>query len=631
LSAQLIFTMVSYFKKHIAQKWLLIFLAIFFILTVLLLGSFFIFEKKYSGKFYPGVYIANINAGGLNKEQAKNLLNKKINLINQNGIKFQYHTNRSVLFPLIASLETDLAYEIINFNIEKSINEVIGYGRQDSFFKNFKKKFTALTEKKYFGVYYTVNENEINNFLINNFNSFERPARDAKLIYEPASYNKPAIFETEEEKYGQIIDYKKGIDALKTNLLTLNGENIVLSAKIDFPEIYKKDCLNINAKAIKLLNRAPLYLFYENKEWKINNKNLIEWLALKNYPSTSSKDKIMVGLENEKVTGYLTSEISPEINKEPRDAKFIIKNGRVEEFQVSENGLMLDTALSFKKIENELINSAGTKIKLIVKKEKSKIETADINDLGIKEIIGIGHSNFSGSPKNRRHNIAVGAAAVNGTLIKPEEEFSLNAVLGEINAKTGYLPELVIKDNKTIPEYGGGLCQIGTTMFRGTLDSGLPVTMRRNHSYRVSYYEPAGTDATIYSPWPDYKFINDSPYHILIQSRIEGDDLYFDFWGTQDGRVATSTYPIIYNITSPGPTKIIETLDLEPGEKKCTEHAHNGADVYFDYKVSYSNGEIKEKTFTSHYVPWREVCFLGVEELTSEKEKTATSTPVAAN
>ena len=262
---------------------------------------------------------------------------------------------------------------------------------------------------------------------------------------------------------------------------------------------------------------------------------------------------------------------------------------------------------------------------------KSKINNETINDLGIKEIIGTGHSSFRGSPKNRRHNIRTGAEAVNGTLIKPGEEFSLIKTLGEINKETGYLPELVIKDNKTIPEYGGGLCQIGTTLFRATIASGLPVTQRRNHSYRVSYYEPAGTDATIYDPWPDYRFINDTKKHILIQYRIEGDDLYFDFWGTKDGRIATSTYPTIYNITRPEAEKIIETLDLKPGEKKCTEHAHNGADAYFDYKVEYSKNNppldkedekdlIRETRFKSHYSPWREVCLLGVEKLSTSTE-----------
>jgi vancomycin resistance protein YoaR len=273
-----------------------------------------------------------------------------------------------------------------------------------------------------------------------------------------------------------------------------------------------------------------------------------------------------------------------------------------------------------------------------VRAEPSEISAKDINDFGIKEILGTGHSSFAGSPKNRRHNIAVGAESVNGILIKPGEEFSLIKTLGDINAESGYLPELVIKDNKTIPEYGGGLCQIGTTVFRATYASGLPVTMRRNHSYRVSYYEPAGTDATIYDPWPDYRFVNDTKNHILIQSRIEGDDIYFEFWGTPDGRTATHTYPVIYNIAKPGPTKIIETEDLKPGEKKCTERAHNGADAYFDYTVEYNkanppqiikekleaNEEVEESDYTietrfrSHYVPWREVCLVGIDNTKTE-------------
>jgi len=156
-------------------------------------------------------------------------------------------------------------------------------------------------------------------------------------------------------------------------------------------------------------------------------------------------------------------------------------------------------------------------------------------------------------------------------------------------------------------------------MFRTALASGLPITERRNHSYRVQYYEPAGTDATIYDPWPDLKFINDTDNYILIQSRIEGDNLYFDFWGKKDGREATTTYPKIYNIKKPPPTKIIETLDLKPGVKKCTETSHNGADAYFFYTVKYPGGEIKEEKFISHYVPWQEVCLLGVEKLSDHQ------------
>ncbi|MBU4332454.1 VanW family protein, partial [Patescibacteria group bacterium] len=232
-----------------------------------------------------------------------------------------------------------------------------------------------------------------------------------------------------------------------------------------------------------------------------------------------------------------------------------------------------------------------------------------------------------GSPTNRRHNIGVGANKLNGLLIAPDEEFSLVQTLGEVNAATGYLPELVIKGNETIPEYGGGLCQIGTTAFRVAIYSGLPITERRPHSYRVSYYEPAGMDATIYNPRPDLKFTNDTGNYILFTTEIDSDILTFHFYGTNDSRkIEVENPPRIWNIKYPGPTKIIETLNLEPGEKKCTERAHNGADTLFTRKITYADDrEPLEEEWFSRYVPWQAVCLLGVEELS-----TATSTEEAA-
>ena len=179
----------------------------------------------------------------------------------------------------------------------------------------------------------------------------------------------------------------------------------------------------------------------------------------------------------------------------------------------------------------------------------------------------------------------------------------------------------MIKGDKTIPEYGGGLCQVATTLFRASLASGLPITARQNHSYRVSYYEPAGTDASIYDPWPDVRFINDTGNDILIQAKVEKDDVYFDFWGVKDGRKVKISEPVIYNIVAPPPTKIVESEELAPGEKKCTERAHAGASAYFDYTVTYpeldqETGENIEKyrRFNSYYVPWQEVCLVGKEK-----------------
>jgi vancomycin resistance protein YoaR len=563
------------------------------------------------------------------------ILNQKIDQIKLEGIPFSYLNNQTKVFPLLSSASPELAFNIIRFDPEKNIDDAFRHGRAGSFFTRLKERINLSLKKKKFPVYFTIDEKETNKILHENFSQFENPGTDAKLIYEN---NK---FSIQKETYGQKIDYQAGLHKLEQNLTVLDNSEIKLYAEIDKPQILLEDAQGKEEKAEKILEGAPFLLTLKDNQWWISKDDLADWITLKRNNSFSIlKEKIIVGLDHEKITQYLEENVAPNVNIEPIEAKFEIKDGKVVEFQNSRDGFGVNIESSIKKIEYELIegcvaNPSETcgdqkdKIELATHELKSTVRTEEINDLGIKEIIGTGHSNFAGSPKNRRHNIATGAEAVNGTLIKPDEEFSLIETLGDITAETGYLPELVIKGDETIPEYGGGLCQVGTTMFRATTASGMPVTLRRNHSYRVSYYEPAGTDATIYDPWPDYRFLNDSPYHILIQSRIEGDDLYFDFWSTEDGRIASSSQPVIYNITKPKPTKIVETLNLPPGEKKCTESSHNGADAYFDYNVTYPNGEVKEERFTSHYVPWRAVCLLGVEKLSASSTEEVVEEPVA--
>jgi len=620
--------MLNLKTKKLFPKWLLATVIIFFILIFIVGLSLFTYGRTYQDKIYQGISLGEINLSGLTTEEAKILINQRIDNIGQTGTIFYYQNQQTKIFPLVASADGGLAYRIISFDTQSIVDDAFAFGRYNNFFINYLNQLRGLIFKKSLLIKVELNKEKIIENLENQLGQLEQPAQNAELkILNKNLINENSI-EVTPEKYGKIMNYFTGLDELQEQLARLDNSSIEIKTKTDYPEIYKEDCLNIFQKTKSVLLLQPYIFKYNNLKWQINNDQLIDWLLLIKDNEIKSDDKILVNFDRKKVAEYLEETIEPTINKKPINAKFKINNGRVTEFQASQDGLKLNKELTFIELKNKILQNKQTEIDLIIEEEKSYITTENINDFGIKEIIGTGHSNFVGSPANRRHNIKTGANALNGLLVEPGQEFSLNNALGEIDASTDYLPELVIKDNKTIPEYGGGLCQIGTTLFRTVLESGLPVTMRRNHSYRVSYYEPAGTDATIYSPWPDFKFMNDSAYYILIQSRIDGNDIYFDFWGVQDGRTVTKTEPTIYNITKPGPTKYIKTLDLPIDEEKCTEHAHNGADAYFDYKVVYQDGETKEERFSSHYVAWQEVCLIGVEELSDVKQidGSATST-----
>ena len=230
-------------------------------------------------------------------------------------------------------------------------------------------------------------------------------------------------------------------------------------------------------------------------------------------------------------------DLARQVNSDPQNAQLEIKNSKVSVFKLSCPGLQLDEDQSIKIIENYLrAKKHSPFLRLPFNKIKPEISTNSINNLGIVSLIGEGISDFRRSSSYRIHNIKIGASRFNGILIKPKEEFSFVKTLGAVDKNHGYLPELVIKRNETKLEFGGGICQVSTTAFRAAINSGLEITARTNHAYPVSYYNPQGTDATVYIPRPDLRFINNTPEYILIQTKIKGTKLIFDFYGTNDGR-----------------------------------------------------------------------------------------------
>ncbi len=278
-----------------------------------------------------------------------------------------------------------------------------------------------------------------------------------------------------------------------------------------------------------------------------------------------------------KFNDYLI-QLAAATNIEPVDAKFEFGgDNKATVFSQSVQGKRFNITKSAADIINALLENKPS-VQLSVDIVEPEITLEKINNLGIKTLIAKGESDFIGSHNARIHNIETGAAKFNGAIIKPGEEFSFNNILGSVDEKTGYQPELVIKGGQTIPEYGGGLCQLSTTVFRSAILAGLPITERRPHAYPVKYYNPQGFDATIYPGVSDLKFINDTGGHILLQTRIEGTKLFVELYGSSDGRQVTMDGPYQYAQKTSGAMK-----------------------AYFVRTITYANGEKKNERFDSNY------------------------------
>lgn len=595
-------------------------IAIVLILFILLGASNYWFWRfNYRNKLYPQTRLGTIDLSLKSVAEANNLITRKTHALEASGLVFQY--NQAIKYETISASESgpEFSRPFFYFDLEKT-NEELNKQLNTSFLGHWI-KILSPSKKTFIKTFYSIDKNLIETTINKNFSQLITKPENA--YFSVSEINNKNTLTINPEKIGQKIDLKDMFIKLDLNLSQLESVIINIKTTADYPEITTKNLEGREKEAQLIIDRGALSLHYvennnEIKYWRIKPVKLITM-------ARAQDDQLF--LDTQKIEEYLKLVVAPEIDRAPLLPRFEIINGKVVSWESGKDGRQLNISKLAEKISEDFKNNLN-EVELISESVPASNPDSEF-DFNITELIGSGHSAFTGSPANRRHNIKTGAASIHGLLIKPDEEFSLIGALGDIDGKSGYLTELVIKGDKTVPEYGGGLCQLGTTVFRAAISTGLPITMRQNHSYRVSYYEPAGTDATIYDPAPDLRFLNDTGKYILIQTRIEKNDLYVDFWGTKDGRIASSTYPTIYNIVKPEPTKIIETTNLKPGEKKCTESSHNGADAYFDYMVTYPDGSDHEnidQRFKSHYVPWQAVCLVGASS-SAATSSIATSSP----
>ena len=159
------------------------------------------------------------------------------------------------------------------------------------------------------------------------------------------------------------------------------------------------------------------------------------------------------------------------------------------------------------------------------------------------------------------------------------------------------------------------------------MNSGLPITQRVNHGLWVHYYDDPvngnpGTDATIFDPNPDIRFLNDTGHYILIDAymNMNTGDLEIAFWGTSDGRKGYFTHPVLHDVYPYGEQRNIETTDLAPGVVEC-QIPHKGASTSFTYTRELANGERIDRVFKSYYRPVPRICATGVSEETEEGEE----------
>ena len=352
---------------------------------------------------------------------------------------------------------------------------------------------------------------------------------------------------------------------------------------------------------------------------------------------------VQVGLSPTALRDMLVP-VKSQVDRLPANARFIFNDDtrQLELMEDSRIGRTLEVEASVKAINDALLRGEHTASLVINEAQPQVSGSSTAEQLGITQLLLSETSYFFGSSPERIQNIEAAAASFHGVLVAPGETFSMGATMGDVSLDNGFAEALIIYGGRTIKGVGGGVCQVSTTLFRTAFNAGFPIVERTPHAYRVSYYERiasggvdprlAGLDATVYFPLVDFKFTNDSPYWILMETYMGSGSLTWKFYSTSDGRTVTWDTTGVTNVVS-APSPLFEVNDeLGKNQMKQVDWAANGADVTVTRTVWRNGAVLFQDNISTHYEPWQAVCEYGPDSKNPEKlaqEKSLCSNPAS--
>jgi vancomycin resistance protein YoaR len=321
----------------------------------------------------------------------------------------------------------------------------------------------------------------------------------------------------------------------------------------------------------------------------------------------------------------LLAPIKQQLDRSASDAKFIFNDDthQLDLIEDSKVGRAMDMDASIKAINDALLRGEHTVSLAVAEAQPQIAGNTTGQQLGITELIWSETSYFYGSSNERIQNIEAAAGRFHGVLVAPGEIFSMGETMGDVSLENGFAEALIIYGGRTIKGVGGGVCQVSTTLFRGVFFAGFPIVERHEHAYRVPYYEMiasgavdpqyAGLDATVYVPLVDFKFKNDSPYWILMETYVNESarTLTWKFYSTKDGRSVTWETTGPTNVVPAPPPLYEENPELKKNQMKQIDYAANGADVTVTRTVMKDGALYFQDQITTHYQPWQAVCEYG--------------------
>jgi vancomycin resistance protein YoaR len=579
------------------------------------------YQLLYAGRIFPGVSVAGVDLSGLKPNDAAVKLSQTLSYPITGKVLFRYADKNWVASPVELGMVFDptasalAAYEL---------------GRRDGLFGSISKQIQAGGLGLDVPPVVIFDQRVAYVYLQNLAAQINQPVVEAALRLEGTNVvSAPG-------QLGKLLNLDATLVYLGAQLQTFRDGEVPLVVQEAAPKLLD---VSSQADAARRIISQPLTLSLPNSRegdpgpWSFDVPVVANMLGV-NVVENSGQFQMQVGLDPTALRAAL-NDLKPFIDRQPANARFVFNDetGIIEPIEASKIGRVVDVEASIQAINDALLRGEHNVPLVVIEQQPGVADTANGPDLGVTQLIAQQTSYFYGSSEARIQNIKAAAASFHGLLVAPGETFSMGNYMADVSLENGFAEALIIYGGRTIKGVGGGVCQVSTTLFRTVFFAGFPIVERIPHAYRVSYYEMnasgnvdsslAGLDATVYFPLVDFKFVNDTPYWLLMETYVDvgARTITWKIYSTSDGRTVDWQTTGVTNTVPAPPPYFEENPELKAGQIKQIDYAANGADVTVTRTVYRNGGVYFTDTLQTHYEPWQAVCEYGPE--TEDPQKAA--------
>ena len=558
------------------------------------------------GRVLPGVHMGGLDLSGLSRSQAATLVGQRINFPDSGHVVLRYGERTWDFTPAQLGLSLDA---------QASAAAAYGFGRSLWPWQNVTEKVQSLEDGADLSPRMVFDGQVAYQVLQSVATAINQPTIEAQLTITGLNV------QFQPGQVGLSLDTEKTVGWLGAQLLTMQDVEVPLAVDETPPRILDA---SQQADIARQILSQPLIVkpggdYEDNPDpWTIDPDTLAGMLGVERV-ETGDGAHYQIGLDGQQL-GAILAGFAPDVSTQPRNARFSFneETKQLDIYKPAVIGRTLNLQSSIESI-NQQISQGAHQVELQYDYTNPDIvNDIKAQDLGITEIVSQQTTYFYGSSAERAQNIKTAAERFNGLLVPPGAVFSMVDNIGDISLESGFAEALIIFGDRTIKGVGGGVCQVSTTLFRTVFFGGFPIVERWPHAYRVGYYEmdasgnnrtdKVGLDATVYAPIVDFKFQNDTPSWILMETDFDPNgSLTWTFYSTSDGRTVAWDTSGIQNITDPPDNVYEENSELAKGQVKQVDWAVQGGDVTIHRTVTRDGVNINQDTIATQYQAWPNV------------------------